>query len=79
MDYLNLWQALTYRNAKAKKHAVNSSIVMSCIADLDTSWGFGLIDRMLNWAGTREMYGRHPVKRYIQEAGPFCPTPTLSI
>jgi hypothetical protein len=47
MDYLNFSQALTYRNAKAKKTTVNSNIVISCIAALTTP-GVGLIDHILN-------------------------------
>jgi hypothetical protein len=31
-SYLNFWQALTYRNARAKKTIVKSNIVKSCIA-----------------------------------------------
>ena len=31
MGYLNFWHATTYRNAKAKKAAVNKSMTASCI------------------------------------------------
>jgi hypothetical protein len=41
MGYLSFWQALTYKNARPKKITVNSSIVTSCIASLDSMSGFG--------------------------------------
>jgi len=31
IDYLNLWQAYTYENAKLKKTTVKNNIVRSCI------------------------------------------------
>jgi hypothetical protein len=34
MGYLNFWHALTYRNARVKKTAVNSIITTSCIQGL---------------------------------------------
>jgi hypothetical protein len=36
--YLNFWQALTYRNATAKKADVNTNIRRSCIVISKSFW-----------------------------------------